>query len=143
MTLSDDQYKDLIVLQVGDNADGLLAANIDLLWEGNGDQADAATQALYTKRSAIDLMLGDVRQKVDFRDPAGISANLSDLFDHLMRMRADVVAQIALAASSGNGAGAVGTITKTAPVEPDIGQLDPSARRYRGDPLCPPRRRWP
>jgi hypothetical protein len=58
-------------------------------------------------------------------------------------VEAAIAAALDLASTTSNGAGAVGQITKTTPIPPDIGQLDPSGRGYRGDPLVPRRRRWP
>lgn len=145
MTLSAAQYKSKIILEVGDNDAGLLAANIDMLWAAHDSIADDWLHFLSSKRDAISVMLADVRKQVDFTDPADISAKLDQLFKHLQSMYEDTVAALAqatdLAAAATNGAGAIGTITKTAPIQPAPGQADPSARRYRGDPLCPPRRR--
>jgi hypothetical protein len=98
MSLTDEQIQALITTQVGDEVttewpDGVLSANIATIWEGYTDES-AALQRLYTKRDCIDLVLGIVRKKVDFRDPAGISADLSDLYDHLVRMRADCLQDI-------------------------------------------------
>lgn len=147
MALSDDQYKTKIILEVGDSAAGLLAANIDLMWDAHDDQGDSAVRFLYAKRDAIDTMLGSVRKGVNFKALDGASTNLSELFEHLHTMRNDVEAAIVaareLASAASNGAGAVGQLTKTTPIVPDAGQLDPSDRRYRGDPLLPPWQRWP
>lgn len=139
MALTPDQYKALIILQVGDNAAGLLAAQIDLLWESHDTIADDGLRALYTKIGAIDLMLGEARKYASFKALDGSSVSASDLFKHLMEMREAVEAQIAQAAAGLGGGGALGELTTTAPIMPDDGrQSDPNARRYRGDPLRPP-----
>jgi hypothetical protein len=71
--LTDAQYKSLVVLQVGDSADGVLASNIDLLWLKNDDRADSYTRFLYTKRDAIDTIMASVRGKVSFKARVGQS----------------------------------------------------------------------
>jgi hypothetical protein len=147
MPLSEAQYKAKIILEVGDNEAGLLAANIDLMWAAHDDQADSAVRFLYAKRDAIDVMLANTWKRVSYKALDGASVDLNKLFEHLHAMRNDVEAAIAaareLTSAASNGAGAIGQLTKTTPITPDAGQLDPSDRRYRGDPLLPPRRRCP
>ena len=79
MPLSAAQYQNLIVLQVGDDAAGTLAANIGTLWLKNDDRTDDYARYLYSKRDAIDVMLGRVRAQVDFKALDGASVNLTDL----------------------------------------------------------------
>jgi len=134
MSLTEQQYQDLIVLRVGDDASGTLASTISLLWSARDTIADLNTRALQVTIDAIDLMLGQVRRQVTFRGPDGSSVNLSDLFDHLTQMRAQTVGQLASAAPDGGVA--IGTLTQTAPILRDrAGQADPNSRRLRGDPL--------
>jgi hypothetical protein len=136
MALSAAEYKTLIVLAVGDDTAGTLAANIDLLWESHDTVASIPLVASLTKRDAIDLMLGRARTQVSFRTSSGSSVSLSDLFDHLLKLRAAVEAEIAQAQASATGAAAIGTLTQTAPIMRDTtGQVDPNGRRTRGDPL--------
>lgn len=141
MPLTEADYKALIILQVGDNTAGVLAANIDLLWTSHDDVSDPALVASLTKRDAIDLMLGQVRTNVDFRTSSGSAVSLSDLFDHLLKMRQAVELEIAAAQASLGGGGALAPLTTTAPIERDsAGGPDPNSRVYRGDPLR--RRGW-
>jgi len=135
MPLTDDQLKALIVLQVGDDAAGTLAANIDLLWTAHDDVDDQALHGLLTKRDAIDTMLGRVRQQVSFKALDGASVNLSDLSKHLLAMRETLDGQIE-SAQAGVSAGAIGLLTQTAPIMRDnASQADPNSRALRGDPL--------
>lgn len=137
MPLTAEQLQALIILEVGDDAAGTLAAQIALLWTAHDDQPSLDRQALYTKRHAIDVMLGRVRAQVDFRALDGASVNLSDLFARLTKMREQTTAEI-LAIEAGQSAGpASGELTTTAPVMPDGEWPDPNSRRLRGDPLLP------
>ncbi len=135
MPLTEAEYKSLILVAVGDDAAGTLAANIDLLWNSHDTVADLPLVAALTRRDAIDLILGRVRQQVDFRTSSGSEVNLSDLFDHLLKMRAAVDEQISLAQATLGGGGALDGLTTTAPIIPATGEIDPNARVYRGDPL--------
>lgn len=130
------EYKQLIILQVGDDAAGTLASNIDLLWSSHSDVANSALVALLTKRDAIDVMLAKVRTNVSFKALNGASVSASDMFDHLFQMRELVDAQIAQAQSGQDGAIAIGDLVQTAPIMPDSARgANPNARQYRGDPL--------
>lgn len=144
MSLSSEQYKDKIILEVGDNADGLLAATVDLLWDAHDNQAELEVRYLYAKRDAIDVMLGSVRAQVDFTIDNDHSRKQSQKAQILLAMRAACQATLdqALALAAAASGGTVGQLTTTAPVAPLTGQQNPSDRRYRGDPLRPPRWRW-
>jgi hypothetical protein len=133
MSLTEQQYQELIVLRVGDDAATTLATNIALLWQARSSIADLDIRALQVTVDAIDLMLGRVRGQVDFRGPDGSSVSLSDLFTHLQQMRAQTVAQLASAQAGAGGGVAVGQLTQTAPLMPSGCELDPNAQRYRGD----------
>lgn len=137
MPLSAAQYQNLIVLQVGDDAAGTLAANIGTLWLKNDDRTDDYARYLYSKRDAIDVMLGRVRAQVDFKALDGASVNLTDLTANLQAMRADVQAQIDEYGAILNGAGAIGEIATTAPIEPPPFWPDANDPRYKGDPYQP------
>lgn len=143
MPLSDEQT--LIVTEVGDEVttewpSGVLATNIVTVW-ARYSAADTELQRLYTKRDCIDLVLGVVRKQVDFEIANDHSRKQSQKHAVLLKMRQacldDIDRLAAAAAKASSGAGAIGTITKTAPIVPDTGQLDPSDRGYRGDPLKP------
>lgn len=121
----------------GDTEGGLLAAELPAYWETvRADIADLNVRALFVKIDAIDLLLGQAARQVTFRTSSGSSVNLSDLFDHFLRLRGFFSAQLAAAAPGGGVA--IGTLTKTAPLMPPTsGEPDPNAQRYRGD-----TRRW-
>jgi|SRR6185503_9612553 len=146
MPLDASAYQQLIIGQVGDDAAGTLASQITTLWTANDNQTSVPVQALYVRRDAIDLMLARARQGADFTDPNGTEVKLDQLFEHLLKMRQAVQADIDRAVAAGlvtaAGSGAVGELTKTTPIAVDYpGQSDPSGRVYRGDPLRPRRRR--
>lgn len=134
--MTEEEYITLIITSIGgDTEDGLLATNLPLFWATHADLATDAARAAAVKVDAIELLLGNTWRKVSFKALDGASVNLSDMFDHLVKLLD--LAQAAVGISSGAAGGvAVGTLTKTAPIMPDrAGQPDPNARRYRGDPL--------
>lgn len=134
MALGETDYQNLIVLEVGDDADGTLAANIATLWAQYAGAASDTLHFLYAKQSAIDLMLGRVRQHVDIRALDGAEVKLDQLSVHLLRMRAGVDALIAAELAAVAGGPAAGPITATAPVAPPcIHMPDANDRAYRGD----------
>jgi len=136
MTLTEAELKSLILLQVGDDSAGTLAAAIDLLWSSHADVANIALVALLTKRDAIDVMLARVRNQVSFKALDGASVSASDMFDHLFKMRELTEAQIEAAQAGQDGSVAIGELTTTAPIGRDSPRgIDPNARGYRGDPL--------
>lgn len=146
--MSDEQIQALIVAQVGDEVtaawpDGILAGNVATIWDGYADTGSPDLQKLYTKRDCIDLVLGAVRGQVDFTIDNDHSRKQSQKRVALMEMRQACMDDVDRILATMGAGGAIGPITKTAPVMPGAGQPDPNARRYRGDPLCPPGRRWP
>jgi hypothetical protein len=127
----------LIVAQVGDEVTtawpgGVLATNIAAVWDGYAD-SPTELQKLYTRRDCIDLVLGVVRGQVDFQIANDHSRKQQQKAATLLSMRQACLDDIDRAITTLGSAGAVGAITKTAPVMPTPDQLDPSARRYRGD----------
>ena len=136
MPLNQGNYTTLIILSVGDNAAGTLAANIDLLWAAHEDVTDLALRALFVKLDAIDLMLGDVRRQVDTSGLDGASVKLDQLSKHLLDMRTQTELAIGQAMAGAGGGIAVGALTRSAPIMRDsASQPDPNSRIYRGDPL--------
>lgn len=136
MPLDATQYQSLIVVEVGDTAAGILAANIALLWTKHDTIADDYLHYLFTKRSAIDYMLGGERYRVDFAALDGAEVKADQIYQHLLQMRALVDDLIAEAGAAAGGGLALGELVQTAPIMPAAGQLDPNSRRLRGDPLC-------
>lgn len=137
---TEQQYRDLILDELGDTTSGALAANIDLLWERFDSVVDLDLHYLYAKRAAIDLLLGQVRAQVDFKTSSGSSVDLDQLFQHLLALRESLELELVASSAGGVGAGAaIGELTATAPIMPASGQRDPNRRSLRGDPL----KRWP
>ncbi len=138
MPLTQEQYSTLIVLEVGDTATGAIATNIDLLWTRWDTIADLDLRALFVRRDAIDIAIADVRKQISFKALDGASVDLSDLLEHLLKMREAVEAEIGQAGASAGGGIVVGGLVTTAPIMPDNPfQNDPNDRQYRGDPLRP------
>jgi len=137
MPLNATQYQALIVSEVGDNAAGALAAAIATLWTKHDTIADDYLHYLFSKRSAIDYMLGGERYRADFAALDGAEVKADQIYQHLLQMRELVDDLIAEASSAAGGGIALGELAQTAPIMPRTGQPDPNSRRLRGDPLCP------
>lgn len=146
MPLTPAQYQALIVAEVGDTPDGQVAAQIAALWEVAGAQPSDVLRYLYTKRAAIDLLMGAVRQQVSFKALDGASVDLSDLMEHLTTMREATQQRIDEAIATLDAGGAIAEITTTAPIAPPPNWPDANAERLRGSPYWPNPRapgRWP
>ncbi len=139
MPLSAAQYQQLIVTEVGDDAAGSVAANVALLWAKHDDQASDYVRYLYAKRDAVQLLMGRVRQMVTFKALDGANVNASDMMVNLQTMLEAVRAEIDEQARLLNGAGALDTLTTTAPIGPPaVGRPDANDPQYRGgDPYTP------
>lgn len=133
---SDAELKQLAITQVGDNEAGLLAANVDLLWTLAASASSEALRFLQTKLGLIDVMLGSIREQVDIKGN-GAELDLSDKFDHLLKMRKAVEGDIGIATgqfAQGSAAPLAGSLTTTAPRSPCLpGQRDGNNPEYRGD----------
>jgi len=139
MALSEQQYQDLIILEVGDDANGTLATLLPLAWERF---AALGLEARYraAKLAAIDAMLGRVRGQVRIVGVGGASVDAHQLTTHLQDMRATLQAQIDAETAGAAAGGAMGDLTTTAPIAPPLGAWDASDRAYRGDPYRTRRR---
>lgn len=136
MALTEQQYKDLIVTELGDTSDGLLAANIDLYWSKNDAASDLEIRYRLAERDAIVLLLGAARTGADFKTSSGSSVALDQVFQHLLAMRDLVDTALASSQAALGSGGALGLLTQTAPILRDnAGQPEPNDRIYRGDPL--------
>ncbi len=153
----------LIALQVRDvaGADALadptyaqvLAAQLPLVWDGYLALATIHPdlQFLYTKRAAVELMLGQVRDQVDIATAADQQARLNQLTIHLRAMYDAAQAEIARieAIARASHAPVMAQLAVTGPglpaivtVDPATGRLLPSVDRYRGNPYLPSGRRY-
>lgn len=145
--LAASDYQQLIIVQVGDiktqeHPGGILAATITTLWALNEAQPTVDLRYLYTKRSAIETLLGVVKEQVTLSgndreiDLNAKSTNLQRLIDNvdLEIKRAEAnAAQQAEAAARRASAPVVGQLRTTAPVSAPAGYADGNDRRYHGD----------
>jgi len=146
---SDADIQGLIILEVGDEVTaawptGVLTANIATMWASFADKAlvSPRLQELYTKRRAIDAVLGIVRNQVTFNIANDHSRNQSDKAKTLLSMRKDTqdeIARLETQARSGRP-GVAGQITTTAPITPTY-PPDANDPAYQGSPYLPPRGR--
>ncbi len=92
MPLTAEAYQSLIPIEVGD-VDGFIAAQIDTLWVLFDTEPVLYVRYLVTKRKALDLLMGKVRDEVN---QAGNNASieLSDKLDHLQVMWRNVDGEI-------------------------------------------------
>ena len=140
MALTAQQYQDLIVLEVGDDAAGTLLAVVPLYWERFAAHTDTEARYRATKLAAIDAMLGRVRGQVKITGVGGASIDAGQLTANLQAMRATLLADMSSADAGAAGA-AVGELETTSPIMPPTGAPDASSRAYRGDPYLTRRRR--
>jgi hypothetical protein len=145
---TDADIQSLIILEVGDEVTtawpiGVLFANIATMWASFADKAQIAPrlQELYTKRRAIDAVLGIVRGQVTYNIANDHSRNQSDKAKTLLSMRKetkDEIVRVEMQARS-NRPGVAGQITTTAPISPPVvGGVDANDPRFQGSPYFPP-----
>lgn len=137
MPLTGDSYKTLVIVEVGD-VDGVIADQVDTLWDLYAGQTDGYARYLYTKRKALDLLMGLVREQVTQTAPNGVSADLTDKLKNLQIMWTNVdreiatVTALALQTAQTSAAPVIGQISAVAPVTPPAGP-DGNSPLYRGD----------
>lgn len=88
------QLRTLIITEVGD-VDGLIQGQIETLWTLH-DETDLYLQYVLTKRSAIDMLMGKVREQVNLTGDNGARAELSDMLKALQTMRGNVEGEISV-----------------------------------------------
>lgn len=144
--MNQEAYIALIITEIGgDTVDALLATNLPTYWAAHADLTSDAAKKAAVKVDAIRLLIGQSWKKVSFKALDGASVNLSDMFEHLLKLLELAQQELAQSTAGGVGAGAaIGTLTKTAPVmgSPRCGP-DPNDRALRGDPLRRTRGRLP
>lgn len=112
------------------------------LWELHSDRSllSPRLQYLYTKRAAIEALIGENWEAHDVADE-GVKESFRQMIQNLEGQAERLTAEIKQVESRTNGSRppAAGQLTTTAVYTPLSGQPDPNARRYRGDPLKGPR----
>ncbi len=144
--------RSMLITSVGETSSGVLTANVDAVW-ALYDSATARLQYLYTKRDLIELSMGEMRTRATFRSRDDVGVDATDFLSNLLKMKADVDAEIAkeeAKAAAGNqvlpggSVAAVGEILRqeTSNTLRLPGQLSANDMRYRGEPYSPRRRGW-
>jgi hypothetical protein len=142
---TDEQRKALLILRVGEVTGGLLAANIDTLWDEYAAYAtpNPALRDLYVKRGLIEIALGATRADVDFTD-GDHSQRASQAAVMLLKMLDSTEAAIVECAALGQAGGAaIGELTTVTPSTPPRAPLvrpfgpDATDPAYWGDPYWP------
>jgi hypothetical protein len=142
----------MLITSVGETSSGVLAANVDGIWDSYTGAA-GRLQYLYTKRDLIELSMGEMRTKADFRARDDVGVNATDFLGNLLLMKKDVDADIlkeeAKAAAGnqvlpGGSVAAVGEILRKETSESlrVSGQQSANDMRYRGEPYSPRRTGW-
>lgn len=141
--MTEEEYIAQIITSIGgDTTDGMLATNLPIYWAARDSVADLNARALLVKRDGIDLLLGNTWRKVDFKALDGASVSLSDMFDHLLKLRSVVQDQIDRLADQAAAGGAVGELLTTAPIgPPTVFGPDANSGAYRGSPYLSRKRR--
>lgn len=140
---STSQYQSLLLSELGQDVNSDLAAYLPLLWQRHSRKGaiHPDLQYLYTKRSAIDYLLGQGVEDVKYsqqdvsEDPTQAGKNLLDL----RKLVSEEIVSLEEVLLSG-GLASVGQITKKTPITVNHGP-NPNSRRLRGDPIAG--RRWP
>lgn len=139
-TPNTDQYKTLIIAQIGDDEESTLATMIDGAWLLYSDYATSAPglQYLCALRKCIEIMQGKERLLVDTARDGDRRVALDQRFDHLQQMFDNTDAQITalhIGLSRSSAGGAIGIIRKTTPIDSlsSVGADSGFARMLRGD----------
>lgn len=135
--MSDAALIALVPLEVGDPTQATITpAVLMTLMNAYADKAGVARlQYLYSKRHALDLMLGPTWAQVNYNQQGYLSENLSDQNKALLAMRAAVQLEIEALEKTARGQrpGAVVAIAQTAPVTQTDGYAQgqaPSTQPY-------------
>lgn len=142
MALTGEQRRQLLILKVGEvkTADfpaGLLAGNVELLWElhGGDDAADATLRDLLVRRDLIELALGEARNDTDFTD-GDYSEKASQRAVSLLKALDSTEAAIA-GIEAGIGVPQGAAIGELATVAPESPPRAPLVRPYGPDATDP------
>lgn len=96
VALTDAQIQQIIIDEVGDNPQQLLANRIATYWQSFADKRPIhpRLQELYTKRRCIDAVLGTIRNQVTFSTDGALSLQLKQRTDYLSDRRKETLAEI-------------------------------------------------
>lgn len=142
MALTATQAQQLIILRVGDTTDGVLAANIALLWASHADKASILPrlQEAYTERDCWRIVAARVRTEVDFAASGDIGIKANQQFTNAQAAIKELDAAIAALEARGTArrggvvAPIVAVAPETPPTGPDpLGPPDGNSERYQGD----------
>lgn len=149
-TISAAQLQALIIKEVGDTDTGPVGTDISTLWDLYHEMALIAPrlQYLYTKRHAIDIMMGQLREVTTFENDRVKIYNWEQQ-KTLQYMREQTQSEIDDRESKASKirtpqVGQLETVTPISPNDDPATSFMPDAsnRKYRGDPYYPisPRR---
>ena len=127
MALSDVDYQNLILLNVGD--DGTVEAQMPALWAKNGGVTPMYLQYLYTWRDAIVMLMGTIWRDVTIRMPTRAQLSMREKWQNLQTMLTMVNSLILEYTIDG---ASVGEMETTVSIEGIPGYPDPNDPIYRG-----------
>ncbi len=149
-TIAATDIQSLIIDEVGDTADGYLAARIATVWASYADKAGTAPrlQELYSKKRLANLLIGRLREQVDFAIQGDLSRKQSQKVTTLQAMVAQTQVEIDKVERQSIAQRPILTapITITSPEGPPVPGvispydevIDASDPRYSGDPYRRP-----
>lgn len=87
MSLTENEYKEMIVSQVGDTDDSIILSNIDLLWQMGANGVNTMyLQFLQAKIEAILLLMGTLRESVNFQQLDVLRVDMKQRIENLQVM---------------------------------------------------------
>lgn len=108
---TDADLQRLIVLEVGDADDKRLSRNITLLWSLYAGAGSQTMQYLLTRRHAIQMCMGAVRELIDISAAGEVNVSWSQRIGNLRVMLDATNAEIVAAAGGGiGGSSGAGTL---------------------------------
>jgi hypothetical protein len=133
--MNETAYLELIVVEVGDNEQNTLRQIAPTLWVLYSDKVPTHLRYLYTKRHAVEFLMGYYRDKVTF---AGMNSSfqIAEKMTNLKTMWDLVNFEIQKREneSSANRTPLSGQLTNVVPIEkPDNYSYDANDRALRGD----------
>jgi hypothetical protein len=118
---TDADLQRLIVLEVGDADDKRLSRNITLLWSLYANAGSQTMQYLLTRRHAIQMVMGAVRELIDINAAGEVNVSWSQRIGNLKVMLDATQAEIDAISSGGVGGNTgAGTLDLSEPIETGI-----------------------
>lgn len=138
MALTEKQYKQMLVLEVGEG--NISALQLELAWNRWAEKTDPELRYNYALITVVNLLLGMHWKDYRVRTSAGQQLELDQPFEHLIKLAARAEERIVVIEAGPVSAIAsgveVGSMEAEVPIPtPDGWFPDPHDPRYWGDPI--------